>query len=156
MMNDEFEDSGVFEQAKATARQMYSTMPLMDLIKAMDSVGKNKDAMAEEMKVINAHYDVLRLEVIPERMDSEGIENLRVEGIGRVSLTGDMFVGVKPGAREELYEWLKANRLGDLIQATVNASTLKSFVKRRIKDGNPYPTELLNVTPITRASITKK
>lgn len=154
-MSDDAEDLGVFEEAKSAARDAYQTWELLPLIKEMKEYAAKKEALEGELKIINARYDVLRLEVIPERMDSEGIENLKVEGIGRVSLTADMFVSVKGGAKQGLFDWFNSNKLGDLIQPTVNASTLKAFVKRRIKEGKDYPIDFLNVTPITRASITK-
>lgn len=154
-MSNETEDLGVFEEAKREARNAYQTWELLALIKEMKSYSEKKEALEDELKIINARYDVLRLEAIPERMDSDGVENLRVEGIGRVSLTADMFVSIKGGGKQGLYEWLDGHGLGDLIQPTVNASTLKAFVKRRIKEGKDYPEEFLNVTPVTRASITK-
>lgn len=44
-------------------------------------------------------------------------------------------------------EWLARNGLGDLIQDTVNASSLKAAIKKKQKDGVIVPTELFNVTP---------
>lgn len=147
------EDSGVFEQAKAEAREIYPPLALKEMIAKMRELEIQKEDLSEQLKVINAHYDVLRMEVIPEKMDEDGIENIRIEGIGRVSLTADMFVATTD--KSGLYGWFKENGLADLIQETVNASTLKAFVKRRIKEAKSYPAECLRVTPFTRASITK-
>lgn len=154
-MDEETQELGLFEEAKKQAREAYGNWELLALIKEMKLYGEKKEALETDLKIINARYDVLRLEAIPERMDSDGVENMRVEGIGRVSLTADMFVSVKGGAKQGLYEWLDGHGLGDLVQPTVNASTLKAFVKRRMKEGKEVPTDFLNVTPVTRASITK-
>lgn len=142
-----------FEQAKMIARGAYSKFTLHELSAEMQKIRVGKDALEAELKIINAHYDVLRLESIPNKMDEEGVERVSYEGIGRVGLTADMYVSVadKPG----LYEWLEDNGFGDLIQPVVNASTLKAFIKGRMKDGKEVPAEYVNVTPFTRASITK-
>jgi hypothetical protein len=154
-MSDVIEDLGVFETAKREARDAYQTWPLLALIKEMCEYSAKKEALEDELKVVNARYDVLRLEAIPERMDADGVENMKVEGIGRVSLTADLLVSVRGGAKESLFGWFRDNGLSDMIQPTVNASTLKAFVKGRMKGGKSVPEEFLNVTPITRASITK-
>jgi hypothetical protein len=57
--------------------------------------------------------------------------------------------------QQHFYEWLESNNLGDLIKPTVASSTLKAFVKNRIKAGKDLPDAVLKVTPFTRASITK-
>lgn len=152
-MSEEYEDQSTFETAKAEARKIYPGLPLQKMIEFMKAKAEEKANLEDQLKLVNAHYDVLRLEVIPEKMDSEGIENIRLEGIGRVSLTGDMFVQIL--SKGDLFNWLKDNGLSDLIQPTVNSSTLKAFVKRRIKEGKPFPADFLRVTPVTRATITK-
>ena len=142
-----------FEQAKMTAREEYGTLSLHALADLMKVMREEKDEVEAQLKIINAKYDVLRLESIPNKMDEEGVERVSYEGIGRVGLTADMYVSVadKPG----LHEWLEDNGFGDLIQPVVNASTLKAFIKGRMKDGKEVPAEYVNVTPFTRASITK-
>lgn len=154
-MSEENEAMGVFEAAKAEARDKYNKLSLHDMAKAMKAKAAEKEELEEKLKAINAHYDVLRFEAIPSKMEEDGVENVRYEGIGRISLTADALVSVKGGEKDNLFVWLKKHKLGDLIQEGVNPSTLKAFVKGRIKDGKEYPSELLNVTPITRASITK-
>lgn len=152
---DTDEDLSVFEQSKAEARAFCVGKSLIDLVTLMQEYANEKTEAEEALKIANAWYDVIRFEAIPEKMDGDGITSVRYEGIGRVGLTGDMLVSVKGGAKEALYAWLKDNGLGDLVQPSINSSTLKAFVKRRIKDAKPYPEGFLNVTPITRASITK-
>jgi len=153
MSYEEREDS-VFEEAKATARTKYSGMSLRDLVEYMDRERKEKDRLEVALKLINAAYDVLRFESIPERMESDGVERVSYEGIGRVSLTADLRVQTKN--KDALFGWLRKNKLGDLITDTVNSSTLKAFVKERMQKGKPLPDGwMVAISPITRASITK-
>lgn len=152
---DDSEDAGVFETAKNEARDSLKGKPLRELAEIMVGYRQNKDDLEAELKIVNAYFDVLRFELVPERMELDGVDRIVYDGIGRLQTTGDALVAVKPGQKEAFYAWLKKNKLEDLIQPVVNASTLKAFVKGRIKGGLSYPTDCLNVTPITRASITK-
>lgn len=143
----------MFESEKQGARAHYTNYTLQALAREMKDMQVQKEEAENALKRINAWYDVLRYEAIPTKMDDEGIENIRIEGIGRVGLTADMFVSVKD--KQGLFHWLEQEGMDDIIQPSVNSSTLKAFVKGRMKDNLPVPDEFLNITPVTRASITK-
>lgn len=138
-----------------TFREKYKGEKLLPLVQAMRDVQRRKEALEEDLKNVNAEFDVLRFECIPERMELDQVERISYEGIGRVSLTADIRLNVLAANRGNLFTWFRKNKLSDLISEQVNPSTLKAWVKKRIVEGKPYPSELLNVTPITRASITK-
>lgn len=147
--------SNPVDDRKQQYRDEYAGLDLLTMIAKMKEVSAIKEKQEDKLKNINAAYDVLRLELIPAKMEEEGIERLSVAGIGRVSLTGDMYVSTRKDHIEEFYGWLRDSGLGDLIQETVNSSTLKAFVKKRIQAGEPVPEDFVKVTPFTRASITK-
>lgn len=138
---------------KEPFRKAYNGSSLVDLVRAMNNVRTMKERLENQLKDINAHYDVLRIELIPSKMEEEGIESLVVEGIGRVNLTADMYVSVTD--KDKFFDWLRANKLGDLIRPSIASSTLKAFIKGRIIKGTPVPEGMVKVTPFTRASITK-
>jgi hypothetical protein len=154
IMSDETEDLGIFEQHKAEARAHYEgwTDPTK-LALEMQKWQLQKEAAETVLKRVNAWLDVVRLELIPIAMEDAGITSVNIAGVGRLGLTGDLYLSVKDKAG--LYNWLNDNGLGDLIQPTVNSSTLKAFIKGRIKGGADYPEDLVSVTPFTRASITR-
>lgn len=139
--------------AKVKARVEYAEFSLHAMVEHMKLMQLEKEEVEAALSLINARLDTLRLEMIPAKMEEDGIERIAYEGIGRVALTGDMYVSTtdKPG----LYNWLEENGFSDLIQPTVNASTLKAFIKGRIKAGKDVPVDFVKVTPFTRASITK-
>lgn len=145
-----------FERAKFEARKAAEKMTLAEAVKQMDELRALKESQEADLKETNAWYDVLRFETVPTKMADEGIDKISYEGIGRVSITADLLVATKPGVKDQLFNWFRNNGLGDLIQPNVNSSTLKAWVKDRIKTGKSYPDDLLNVTPIERASITKR
>jgi hypothetical protein len=134
----------------------YDELPLIELIKEMYIIQGEKEDVEGDLKNLNKHLDFLRITKIPQVMEDQGIKNISVEGVGRVSLTADMHVSVKAEMKEMFYTWLRDNGRQDLIQPTINSSTLKATVKNMVKTGEEIPDDLLNVSPFTRASITKK
>lgn len=152
---DEDQEAGFFDQQKAKARAAVAGMGIRELASRMKDCQAALEEAKRRVTELNAWYDVIRFEAIPSKMDEEGIDHVTYDGIGRVGLTGDLFVSVKPGQKKGLFDWLKKRKLGSLVQPSINASTLKAFIKGRIKKGEELPQEYVNITPITRASITK-
>ena len=153
----EFAQTGKLEQE---ARALYykdkhKGKTLIELAREQNRAQQVKEYLSGLKTMVEAEFDALRLDLIPNQMEADGIENLTIEDLGRLGLTADLYVSIKAGKKEEFFSWLNKHRLGDLIQDSVNPSTLKSFVKSRMDAGKGVPGELLNVTPYTRASITK-
>jgi hypothetical protein len=157
-MADENEDVGITEKRKNEYRLQHKGKTLLDMVIRMREVEIAKEDLEDKLKELNAEYDVLRIDLIPVRMEDDGINNVRYADIGQVVVQGDLYVKVID--KEKLFGWFRKSKLGDLIQETVNASTLKAFIKRRIKEGKPYPDKIgddpvLKITPFSRASINK-
>lgn len=133
----------------------YDNMSLVDLISSMSTLQNRKEALEDQLKIINKEFDFLRITKIPSQMEDEGIDRINVTGIGRVSLTADLHVSIKAEMKEKFFEWLQDNGRGDLITENINPSTLKAAVKNMYKSGEEIPETLLNVSPFTRASITR-
>jgi len=136
-------------------RALRPTNGAVDCIKIMDEVNTLKSRIAEAVKSpLEEIYDMLRFAIIPARMDAEDITSVKVDGIGRCNTVPD--VQVKQLDKDGLFNWLSENELEDMITRNVNAQTLAAFVRGRIKDGKPIPTDdILKVTPIQRAQITR-
>lgn len=152
---DDFDEGAQQARMKVYRDKYKKVTQLKKLVEAMHAVKKTKEELEANLKEANAEFDVLRFELIPTQMENDGVERVSYEGIGRVSLTADLRVTVLAQNKAGLMSWFRKNKLGDLVSETINASTLKAWVKKRMTDGKTVPSELLNVTPITRASITK-
>lgn len=127
---------------------------VVEAVKFMDQVYQLKEEIADLVKTpLEKLYDKLRFSVIPALMDAEEVTSLTIEGIGRVNLMDD--VQTKVNNTEELQDWLVANGFEDMIKNTINAQTLNAFVRRRTKAGEQLPLDLITVTPVTRAQITR-
>lgn len=130
-------------------------LSLVGLIKEMADTKTRLDAATKEKANLQKKYDALRIGMIPERMDEEELTTLTVEGIGRVSLTPDIFSSVPGETKDEAWDWLRDNGHGEIIKETINAGTLKAVLKAMMKKGEDFPTELFKVIPYSRASITR-
>lgn len=137
---------------KQKYRHVHSGKSALGCIHEMDQIQKRKEDLEDQLKEVNAEFDVLRLELIPTKMEEAGMESVKVEGVGRISLTGDAYVSLTD--KEGFFDWLQTNNLQNLITETVNPSTLKAFAKKRIKDGLEIPAAV-KFTPFTRAAITR-
>ena len=128
---------------------------LVELIEAMNTLQNRKEAAEAQLKLLNKEFDFLRITKVPAKMEEDGVDRLSVTGIGRVSLTSDMHVSIKADQKAQFFEWLRDTGRGDLLQENVNPSTLKAAVKGMFKAGEEVPDGFLNVSPFTRASITR-
>lgn len=133
----------------------YDNMSLVDLVHAMSTLQNRKETVEEQLKLINKEFDFLRITKVPATMEDDGVDRIQVTGVGRVSLTADMHVSVKADKKPEFFEWLRDNGRGDLLQENINPSTLKAAVKGMVRGGEALPDGMLNVSPFTRASITR-
>lgn len=157
----EFNDDTVGQEDNAHTvrinafRDAHKGKSLRELVQAQRDAQARKEALEADLKNANAEFDVLRFELVPAKMDEDGVDKITFDGIGRVSLTADIRLSLPKANQQPMFAWLRKRRMGDLITEVVNPSTLKAWVKNRMKEGKEYPSDLLQVTPITRASITK-
>ena len=109
----------------------------------------------EKTSAIQKEFDTLRQVTIPDEMDAAGISSANFPGIGRLTLTADLFAGIQPDQQQAAYQWLVDNGHADLIKEYVHASTLKAFIKEQMETGVIFPDTIFKATPYQRASITK-
>lgn len=129
-------------------------------IKTLAMVHQNLNDLTDEIdearKVLSKTYDWLRHSLMIDKMDDAGLESFSVAGVGRVYIQSSLNASIRAGAKEGAYEWLGDHGHGDLIQETVNSSSLKALAKAKIQDNDPLPEELFNVSPKTFVVIQKK
>ena len=114
--------------------------------------------VTQKIKVAREALDQIEMrlsrEQVPDVMDRHGVRTITVEGVGRVSLADkwscsmvDKWSGI---------DWLRANGHGDLVQETVNSSTLGAFARNLSEEeGFDLPSDLFKTSVMTYTSITK-
>lgn len=169
------------EDLQKTWYEKYKDLPYKDLALRMMELKKLATEAETAFKAAAAEFDVIRLRVVPQRLNADGMSSIRLDGIGRLGLTSDAYCTVIPGLKPDLIAWLKSDAENALlVKEDINPSTLKSLVKGMAERHNEQqgeadleaaasdelpedaePTEFeqalkyVNYTPFQRASITK-
>ena len=132
----------------------WSAMGLKDLALEFQRVKQQY----EDEKAISARtyaeFEVLRKQILPKAMDDMGLETAKVEGVGRIQI--GVQVSAKQVDKMALMTWLEANGHSSLIAESVNSSTLSSFMKVQIAQGEPFPDDsIVDFTTFEVASVVK-
>ena len=130
-----------------------SKFTLSELVGLEAQVRGEWEGLKRDAAVLNKIYDKLSLEIVPERMEDEGVTNMAIDGVGRVELRADMFVSTQNA--NALVQWMADNGFEDISTTSVNGSTLKALIKEQMKkkDGLVPPAEIVKVTPYLRAVV---
>jgi len=134
-----------------TFEEKYADMPIEDLAKAMQVLREQHTAQKAKTGVIWAEHEFLSKKALPEIMEKQGLVSFVLDGIGRVEIRHEASCSIPKDKKEEVYQWLRENGYGDLIQGTINSSTFKAQVKKFIKDGEDFPLDLINFNPFSNA-----
>jgi len=121
----------------------------------MRAIQARMDDMDIEWKALTKELDEIRLKLIPDLMNEEGIRTVTFDGIGRVQLAADLYVSII-GNKEEAYEWMKDNGYGGVVVEYIHPSTLKATIKEGMKAGREFPEDKFKISPFSRASIVKR
>lgn len=139
------------------ARKALERIPTtVELAREFYALKQAKEHADEVAKELGRRYDHMRLAVMPERFEAEGLKNIKVDGVGRVGLRGDMHAAILPGMKEKAFEWLDDTGRGALVQRTVNPQSLKASLKKVLEGGEEeIPDTIFRVSPFTMATITR-
>jgi hypothetical protein len=131
----------------------YEGMSLKQLAEAQAQVKTEMEHYAGIKASLQQEFDALRKHIVPAKMEEMGIESVRIEGVGTLSLAVDAYCSTPADKRQALMDWLESHNAGDLITTTVNASTLKAFMKEQATEGNELP-DMVKFEPYTYSKIT--
>jgi hypothetical protein len=164
MSNDLIADMA--EEAEKDQRDESTAAPeaLAELVTLGEELEDTKnllDSMKKETKEVQARYDELRGQLIPDAMHRAQL--VSTDGKGKFSLSSgaaihlrpDMFVGVDKANEPKLLCWLDDNGHGDLARRSVNRQTLRAFVKEQMDGGKEIPRSILNIHDFTTAVLSR-
>lgn len=130
----------------------YDDMTLDVLVQEFKTSAEKLEVAKEAATKAQKEYDFLRRVIIPKRMEEMGVDSVKITSIGKgVRIQDEYFVSTREDQRGGLYDWLRDHGETGLITETVNSSTLKAFVTRRIKDGLEYPSDYVNLSVVPTA-----
>ncbi len=126
-----------------------------DMARAFVGVRKLKDLLKENETNFGKLYALLAEVMLPEAIEKSGQTHVPLAEGWRVGVSQNMRASIPPAKRQEAWQWLRDNGLGDLITETVNAQTLSSAAKVRLEDqGLDMPEDLFNVQMVPNTSVT--
>jgi len=132
-------------------------MRCLNLLTVLRSCARQKKAVEEELKSINAEIDEVEYR-LSELMISSETQNFTRAGT-MFCLSTTTRASAAAGMKEELFDALRSKGFGELIYETVNANSLSAFVKEQIaENGDELPDwlkGLVNVFEKTTVTVRK-
>lgn len=162
-MDDRITLSQLADQTEALAQVMETwledlknnTPKPADLAKNFFYVKEEYDRMEKARKRIYAVKDTLDKFLLPNVLEANGTDMIRVPEIAR-SFSIRMMSSASMLDKERGFEWLREQGHGDLIQETVNAGTLSSFFRNLLlEEGIEPPDDIFKVSTYKSMSVNK-
>tara|TARA_R110000744_G_scaffold352095_1_gene458128 strand:+ start:9468 stop:10145 length:678 start_codon:yes stop_codon:yes gene_type:complete len=113
--------------------EKYDSMKVKDLAAELKRLKETAEAIGKLAKIYGAEYKFLSESVLPEVMDEQGIQTMKIEGVGRLQLASDIQCSVLATNRDLLKEWLVKNGHASMVSETISAPTLKAFIREQMK-----------------------
>lgn len=134
--------------------KMFENNDIVELANKLRGLKDLKEAQEADLKDTNMAIEAITKVLLPQKMDEQGIQNVKIDGVGRISLRGEVYASILAENRELAYDWLRNTGRAALITNTVNPSTLKAAAREWIKNGEEIP-EFIKITPATVATLTR-
>jgi len=116
---------------------------------------ENYDRLKKELTRIYHVVDAVDKHLLPEAFDAAGTDLIRIPELGR-SFSVKTMMSASMKDKEAGAQWLRDQGHGDLVQETVNAGTLASFMRSYILDeGMEPPEDIFKVTTYNKTNTTK-
>lgn len=128
----------------------------VELARAMVALHRLHDIVEGFEKKFSAIYEECKTKTVPDVLEATNQKFISLAEGFRVGVAFTWRASIKEGQKDVAYHWLRANKLGDLISSTVNASTLSAAAKHRIEEQNlDFPEDLFNVAHMPNTSVTQ-
>lgn len=116
-----------------------------------------KEQLEISLKETNAMIEAVEQDLVAAMVTAE-LDSFKRNGHS-YSLKVDTFASAKAGCKEELFEALRNNDAGDLVQEQVNANSLRAFVKElKANNDDEIPewiADFINVYEKTKIAVRK-
>lgn len=117
-------------------------------------IGEQYEALDEIRKKIGAQLDFMSREVIPEIMVERGVRNITLDDVQR-QFSKSVRVSASMADKPQALDWLRENGYGDLIQSSVNSSSLSSFAKQYIEETQKDLPDCFKISTMTVTQMRK-
>lgn len=129
--------------------------PIKELIEQQYQLEQTLDKMKDAKSLLENQLTRIKKNILPDKMDQEGIKSMRIDGIGNIRVQGDLYASIRPAEKEKAFTWLQDNGHSGLVNSTINANSLRSLAKQYQEKGDSLPKELFSIIPFSKTIITK-
>lgn len=136
---DEFNPKLAEQKTPEIYKSRVTKLTIDELVREFALSRERLDATVRAKKAAQMEYDYLRGVVLPQKFEESDTALHRPKDGRGVRVGTALFVSVPKDKKVALYDWLRENNAESLITETVNASSLKAFVKSAIETGRPVP-----------------
>jgi len=127
---------------------------------SLSGMGEKLFLLKQSEKHAKENYEEIKAdrmqveETLCAQLEASGIESFKTNR-GTFYIKTNIYASILVKNRPTMFEWLRENDFGSLIQETVDARTLSSTVKGLLEDGETVPEEV-NVTVKKSVGMRKK
>jgi hypothetical protein len=149
---DQTESITQTNDAKALSDQVIKLRNLEDEIKIVE----------ENLKQLKKQADTLSGEIIPTMMTEMNISTMKLADGSAIEVKPVYGASISPDKKEEAFNWLRENNLGDLIKNEVTVSFGRNEDNKAadyavLAQGHGYqPTQKLKVEPMTLKALVRE
>jgi hypothetical protein len=154
-----------FEQDKKEVLDMSTDNDKKSLSDQVEKLKYLEDSIVvkeEELKQLKQQADAISGEVIPTMMQELNISTLKLADGSAVEVKPVYGASISPEKKEEAFEWLRSNGLGDLIKNEVTVSfgrneDNKAIAYATLAQGQGFqPSQKLKVEPMTLKALVRE
>lgn len=110
----------------------------------------------ERSKILNAMFAVYKTSVVPGVFENEGVPHVALAEGFRVGTSMTSFTSMVSDQKEEAMKWLRNNDYADIIQETVNSSTLSALARNLREEQNiDLPEQFFTTKDVANTSVTR-
>lgn len=141
--------------SKAMDGVLTPTVSLAEVCRVYDVIRTLHEGVEEAEKALSKLKQHLAVTVLPRKFEDDGVSTVSLRDLG-ARFTVTTRVSASMADKAGAVAWLRGQGFGDIVQETVNASTLSSFAKEYVTDhGRDLPQDLFKVSSIQHVSRTK-
>jgi hypothetical protein len=100
-----------------------------------------KKLLEDKLTALNKDITRVAVEELGKLMTDAEVDKITIKGKGKgtVYLADELYASVLKDDRPAMYDWMRKNGCGDLVQPYVFPQTLTAFAKERLANGKPLP-----------------
>ena len=145
----------MLKEAAEEERLLKAATDLPSVLRTFKEIRDANERLEVSRKKFNTFLDFFSRNIIPDMMQEQGVKTISLDDIGyRFTVSVKMNASLADKAAG--MDWLRDEGHGDLIQETVNASSLSAFAKSYIEEtGKDLPADLFKLSNLRYTSVTK-